>query len=158
MYRYWVTNSYWKCKQRMVLRGRTAEQQGANIWKWEKERKREMCLLSTLMLQCPLLRRGRTQGPYHPIYCLCLLASQLISPTKSRIICQLSFIVFLSHPCPSVSLSLSLCPSSSHVSMRSLLLYPHWCLKRVLESLSWADSTYSAHQDIRETSIKKCIK
>lgn len=77
---------------------------------------------------------------------------------KSGIIFQLSFIPFLSLPCPSLSLSLSLGPSSSHISAHTLPLYPHRCLKRVLESHGCADTTYSAHEDVRETRIKKCIK
>lgn len=122
-----------------------------------KERKREMSLLFTLMLQCSLLRRGRTRGPYHPICCPCLCVSQLISLTKSGIIFQLSFIPFLSLPCLSLSLSLSLCPSFSHISVHTLPLCSHRCLKRVLETLGSADSTYSTHEDVRETSIKSAL-
>lgn len=116
-----------------------------------------MSLLFTLMLQCSSLRRGRTRGPYHPICCPCLCVPQLISLTKSGFIFQLSFIPFVSLPCLSLSLSLSLCRPVSHISAQELPLYAHRCLKRVLESLGCADSTHSAHEDVRETSIKSAL-
>lgn len=124
----------------------------------KKDRKREMSLLFTLMLQCSWLRRGRTRGPYHPICCPRLCVSQLISLTKSGIIFQLSFIPFLSLTFP---LALSLCLSVflSHSSAHTPPLYPHRCLeKRVLGTLGCAYSAHSVHEDVRKTGIKKCIK
>lgn len=76
------------------------------------ERKREMSLLFTLMLQYSLLRRGGQQLD-HPICCQCLRVSELIFLTKSRIIFQLPFILLL-------PLSLTLFIISSHISACSL--------------------------------------
>lgn len=97
-----------------------------------------MSLLFTLMLQCFLLRRRRTRGPYHPICCPCLCVSQLISLTKSRIVFQLSFILSCSLPCPSLSLSLSLIYQGTHSC--SLPLPPY-----MFEKGAWAPKYHWRH-------------
>lgn len=120
--------------------------------KHKTDRKREMSCLFTRMPQCSLLRRGTPQRPYHPICChVCV--SQLISLTKSGII-------FQHFPLPSLSLTffISFAQVDFLIYQHSLPLHPHRCLKRVLESLGCALGTFSAHEDVHATRIKKWIK
>lgn len=124
--------------------------------KHKTERKREMSLLFTHMPQCSLLRRGTPQRPYHPICCPCLCFSVDFSD-KVR-----NHLSTPSSPSSPFTDPLTFFISFSQVGFpiyqHSLPLYPHRCLKRVLETLGCACSTFSAHEDVHETCIKKCIK
>lgn len=114
-----------------------------------KDTKWEMSLLFTLMLQCSLLRRGRTQGPYHPICCPSVCFSIDFSD-KVRI----HFSTLL-HPLPllppSVSffISFSLSVFLSYIRALTSSLLSSIARRRALESHVCADDTHSAHEDVR---------
>lgn len=66
MYRYGVTNSYWKCKQKMVLRGRNTRTARREYLKERKRKKERDVSFIYSHASVPLVKEGEDTRPLSP--------------------------------------------------------------------------------------------